>query len=116
MIEGKKVYYKKLNNPNKTASSSTSPQKKAVIIRSKVTVTGTRAAASEKITVVKVSDTPQPTLAMNSANAAILLGISEPFLRKMRGEGTGPNYVKIGKKIVYRIEDLKAFLAANLVK
>ena len=54
-------------------------------------------------------------LAVNTVDAAKSLGCSEALLRKMRGEGIGPAYSKLGKKIVYPVIELKKYLNDNLV-
>jgi predicted site-specific integrase-resolvase len=40
--------------------------------------------------------------------------ISERTLEAWRSQGTGPVYLKIGGRVVYRLEDVEAFEAANL--
>lgn len=50
---------------------------------------------------------------MNAAEAAKLLGISISTLAKMRLYGTGPGYSKLGRRVVYRLEELEAWIAAN---
>lgn len=50
---------------------------------------------------------------LNTSNAAQYIGFSESFLRKARmgiTDVTGPNFKKIGKRVVYLREDLDAFL------
>ena len=51
-----------------------------------------------------------PPLAVNTINAAKILGVSEAKMRKMRSEGNGPEFKHIGKKVVYRVADLRDFL------
>lgn len=64
----------------------------------------------------------KPILAVNTVEASKRIGCSESLLRKMRAEGTGPNYCRIGsddskkKKIVYPIKNLREYLEKNLVK
>ncbi|WDP92309.1 MAG: helix-turn-helix domain-containing protein [Desulfobacter sp.] len=54
---------------------------------------------------------------LNTNDAAKFLGCSEALLRKMRGQGTGPAYSKLGgKKISYPVPELKKFMKDNLVK
>ncbi len=55
-------------------------------------------------------------LAVNEAQAANALGISVSALRKARMNGTRANhlpplpFVRLGRRIVYRLEDLRAYL------
>jgi len=42
--------------------------------------------------------------------AAELLCMSEMTLRKWRWEGKGPQFVKMGRKVVYRQNDLQEFI------
>ena len=42
-------------------------------------------------------------------------GIAPETLDTWRSRGRGPKYVKIGGKVFYRISDLDAFIAANVV-
>jgi excisionase family DNA binding protein len=44
------------------------------------------------------------------AEAATLLCISDLTLRKWRWEGKGPRFIKVGRKVAYRKEDLDAFV------
>jgi hypothetical protein len=53
--------------------------------------------------------------ALNTANAAHFIGVSEALLRKMRAEGNGPSYATVNKKIVYPVPELKKFLEKHLV-
>ncbi len=47
--------------------------------------------------------------------AATYLGFAEQSLRKMRMDGDGPPFVRMGRKVVYRISDLDAWLEARVV-
>lgn len=47
--------------------------------------------------------------------AANYLGFAEQSLRKMRVDGDGPPFVRMGRKVGYRITDLDAWLAARVV-
>ena len=46
-------------------------------------------------------------------DAAQVLAVTPRFLDKSRWAGTGPRYVKLGKLIRYRREDLNTWIAAN---
>lgn len=55
-------------------------------------------------------------LAVSTADAALTLGIQPSTLEKDRREGhLGIPYVKAGRRVIYRLSDLKAWLAANRV-
>lgn len=40
--------------------------------------------------------------------------ISKRTLEQWRWQGKGPRYLKIGGRVVYRLEDIEAFEVANL--
>lgn len=42
------------------------------------------------------------------------LGISRKTLQKWRSLGMGPTYLKLGSKVVYRIEDVNAYIQRSL--
>lgn len=54
-----------------------------------------------------------PDAAMRPPSAAAKTGCSVQRLAKMRLDGTGPAYVKVGRSILYLPEDLDAWLQAN---
>lgn len=61
-----------------------------------------------------VNDTCTPTRAvLRTAEAAAYCGSSASTFEKLRLYGGGPIYSKIGRRVVYRVEDLDAWLAAN---
>ena len=47
--------------------------------------------------------------------AAPLIGWSVSTLQKKRVAGDGPPYVKLGRSVRYRPEDLEAYVAARVV-
>ena len=51
----------------------------------------------------------------NQNHAAQYLGISVGFLKKLRLDGGGPCYCKIGKKVLYKRIDLDAFIDSSRV-
>lgn len=53
-----------------------------------------------------------PTI-LNATQAAERLSLSVSTLAKMRLSGSGPAYAKLGRRVVYRIEDLDAWVAIN---
>lgn len=58
----------------------------------------------------------QPDDLLNSAEVARLLRLSVPTLERMRCQGTGPAYIKLGNgrraRVVYRRDDIEAWLRA----
>ena len=52
---------------------------------------------------------------MRSAKAAAFLGISPKTLNNYRFNSKGPKYAKMGKLIVYRMEDLLEYLDKHIV-
>lgn len=50
---------------------------------------------------------------MRTAEAAAYCKSSASTFEKLRLTGGGPAYSKIGRRVVYRVEDLDAWLAAN---
>ena len=54
-------------------------------------------------------------LVMNDVKAAEALDLSPTTLRKWRTTGRGPSYVKLGKNVRYRLEDLTAYLEKQRV-
>ena len=49
----------------------------------------------------------------NSAQAANYLNVSQSMLAKKRLTGDGPRYSKLGKRVVYEIADLDAWIAGR---
>jgi len=62
-----------------------------------------------------VSAVPVPSPTLVERDAAAYIGTSVAFLRKLRQEGRGPDYVKLGRSVRYLIHALDAFLAAHTV-
>lgn len=48
--------------------------------------------------------------------AASYLGLSESTLNKMRGEGRGPRFIRLGGRCFYRREDLDAYVEQGVVE
>lgn len=46
----------------------------------------------------------------DTANAAAVLGISPRTLDYLRVTGSGPRFVKVGRRVKYRDTDLRAYL------
>jgi hypothetical protein len=53
---------------------------------------------------------------MKVADAAVYLGLAENTLNRMRCEGKGPRYMRLGNRIFYRRADLDAYLEACTVE
>jgi hypothetical protein len=51
--------------------------------------------------------------AMRPPAAAIYTGLTEQRLARLRHEGGGPVFTRAGRSILYRVEDLDAWLNAN---
>ena len=54
-----------------------------------------------------------PAIVLNTEQAAVRLGLSNSTLAKLRLYGGGPTFSKLGKRVVYRPEDLDDWIAAN---
>lgn len=50
------------------------------------------------------------------SQVAAVLGTTEPGLAQMRYRGTGPKFCKVGRKVVYRWSDVRAYLDANTLQ
>jgi len=57
-----------------------------------------------------------PAEKLSTAAAAARLGLSKSTLEKMRCDGRGPRYLKVGKRCFYRPADLDAYLEAAVVE
>lgn len=47
---------------------------------------------------------------LNTKQACEYTGFSKQWFERHRWKGTGPNYIKIGRQVRYRIEDLNGFI------
>ena len=52
-------------------------------------------------------------LVLDAAQAASRLGLSVSTLAKLRLSGAGPAYSKLGRRVVYRLADLDAWVTEN---
>lgn len=59
------------------------------------------------------SDNPRRA-AMGTDEAAAYCGSAASTFEKLRLTGAGPRFVKMGRRVVYRVEDLDAWLAENI--
>ncbi len=50
---------------------------------------------------------------VDTAAAAQLVGLSQPHLSKLRCLGGGPEYIKLGRRVVYQRGALEVWLAAH---
>lgn len=57
-----------------------------------------------------------PGSRLDTQAAASWLGLSKSTLDKMRSEGRGPRYLRVGKRCFYRPADLDAYLEAAVVE
>ena len=58
-------------------------------------------------------DTTTPTIVLDATNAANRLGLSTSTLAKLRLTGNGPAYSKLGRRVVYRVDDLEDWVLAH---
>jgi hypothetical protein len=54
------------------------------------------------------------TIGISASGAARLLGLSESTLAKLRVNGNGPTYCKLGRRVVYHAEDLQSWRESRL--
>ena len=53
---------------------------------------------------------------LDAQKAADWTGLSTSTLAKFRVSGNGPTYAKLGRRVVYRIDDLEAWVEAHRFK
>lgn len=53
---------------------------------------------------------------LNTEDAAKRIGIAVSTLEKSRVNGTGPQYIKLGRLVRYRVSDLDEWIASRLVR
>jgi predicted DNA-binding transcriptional regulator AlpA len=53
---------------------------------------------------------------LDAVTSAHYLGISPSTLAKLRLTGNGPVYCKLGRRVVYRREDLEAWLESRVAR
>src|SRR5262249_7757376 len=56
------------------------------------------------------------TLTLTVCEAAKMLGLAPSTLAKLRLNGNGPAYCKLGRRVVYRMEDIEAWLQSRVVR
>ncbi|MBO6540323.1 MAG: helix-turn-helix domain-containing protein [Rhizobiaceae bacterium] len=57
--------------------------------------------------------TSQSPLVLSAGQVAERVGLSLSTLAKMRLSGDGPHYAKLGRRVVYRPEDIDTWIASN---
>lgn len=55
----------------------------------------------------------QNPIVLSAVQVAERLGLSSSTLAKMRLSGNGPPYSKLGRRVVYRPEDIDAWIASK---
>ena len=50
---------------------------------------------------------------LTEKEAALIVGMSVPWMQRKRWEGGGPPYVKYDRAVRYRLEDLQAWVDAH---
>ncbi|WP_415714468.1 helix-turn-helix transcriptional regulator [Roseibium sp.] len=58
----------------------------------------------------------QMPIVFTAEQVAEQLGLATSTLAKMRLSGAGPSYLKLGRRVVYRPEDIDSWLQENRVK
>ena len=59
---------------------------------------------------------PELPMTVTSKTAARLLGLSESTLAKLRLNGNGPLYCKLGRRVVYRPADIDQWLRSRTAR
>jgi excisionase family DNA binding protein len=56
------------------------------------------------------------TLTLTTSEAAKVLGLAPSTLAKLRLNGNGPTYCKLGRRVVYRRTDLEQWLQSRVAR
>ncbi len=56
---------------------------------------------------------PKAPSNVDTRQAAELIGMSKRTLEKWRGEGTGPPFLKLGRRVLYSVADLEEWLRSR---
>jgi predicted DNA-binding transcriptional regulator AlpA len=59
---------------------------------------------------------PNIAKVVTTVEAARLVGLSESTLAKLRLNGNGPIYCKLGRRVVYRLADLEQWLQSRTTR
>ena len=54
------------------------------------------------------------TSLLNTAQVAKILNVNASWVHHRRADGRGPDFIRVGKGIRYRVEDVQAYLNKNL--
>lgn len=79
----------------------------------------------DRLTHIRVADAVRPSqgspglcgakqFTLSEVELAERLSISRKTLQKWRSLGMGPAYLKLGSKVVYRVEDIEAYIKRSL--
>lgn len=56
-----------------------------------------------------------PKLRIKDPDAATYTGLSKIYLRTLRMKGEGPDYIKVGRAVLYDVRDLDRWLESKKV-
>jgi predicted DNA-binding transcriptional regulator AlpA len=56
---------------------------------------------------------PDPDALLNETQTCDLTGLAPRTLQRKRLDGTGPKFVKLGRRVLYRRRDVLAWIGAN---
>ena len=56
----------------------------------------------------------QSTVLIDQANVRMRTGLSAPTLWRMRRDGSGPPYLKAGRRVLYSAQGLEEWIAARM--
>lgn len=70
----------------------------------------------EHLRQLKAERVATPREYLNTKEAAEFTSISSVRLEEWRSRGGGPAYHKVGRKVLYSVEDLRAFMGSNRVE
>ena len=65
---------------------------------------------TQNITSAQTLDQVKPVTIMTVQQAAVYLGLAVSTLNKWRCHGGGPVFIKMGRAVRYRIEDLEIYI------
>lgn len=60
--------------------------------------------------------TTNDPITLAAGEAAVLLGLAPSTMAKLRLSGNGPVYFKLGRRVLYRREDLVAWLESRVAR
>jgi hypothetical protein len=60
--------------------------------------------------------TTNNSITLTACEAAKVLGLAPSTLAKLRLSGNGPVYCKLGRRVVYRREDLEVWLESHVAR